>query len=104
MINPQENTNMVIHGDCLDVMKELPDKSINLILCDLPYAITECKWDNVISFELMWKQYKRIIKENGAIVLTAYQPFTSKLIMSNLEMFKYEWIWNKVKPGNIFSM
>ena len=90
----------LLHGDCLELMKELPDKSIDMILCDLPYGITACKWDIPIPLDKLWIQYKRIIKDNGAIVLTASQPFTSKLIMSNLEMFKYEWVWNKKMQGN----
>ena len=89
-------TNTVIEGDCLEIMKEIPDKSIDMILCDLPYGTTACKWDTIIPFEPLWEQYKRIIRENGAIVLTASQPFTSALVMSNVKMFKYEWIWNKV--------
>ena len=92
--------NKVIHGDCLDVMRTLPDKSIDMILCDLPYGTTACKWDTIIPFELLWKEYKRLIKDNGAIVLTASQPFTSALVMSNLDMFKYCWVWNKRKGGN----
>ena len=88
--------NKIIQGDCLEVMKDIPDKSIDMILCDLPYGTTACKWDTIIPFEPLWKEYKRIIKDNGAIVLTASQPFTSKLVMSNIKMFKYEWIWNKV--------
>ena len=83
-------------GDCLERMKEIPDGSVDLILTDPPYGTTACKWDSVIPFEPMWEQYKRIIKDNGAIVLTASQPFTSALVMSNVKMFKYEWIWNKV--------
>lgn len=82
-------------GDCLDVMKNIPDKSIDMILCDLPYGTTACSWDNIIPFEPLWKRYKRIIKDNGAIVLMASQPFTSKLVMSNLAWFKYCWIWIK---------
>mgnify|MGYP000965494658 FL=1 len=89
MINP------VIHGDCLEVMKSIPDKSIDMILCDLPYGTTACKWDTIIPFEPLWEQYKRIIKDNGAIALTASQPFTSALVMSNPDMFKYCWIWQK---------
>jgi site-specific DNA-methyltransferase (adenine-specific) len=89
--------NQVILGDCLKVMKDIPDKSIDMVLCDLPYETTACKWDTIIPFEPLWKQYKRIIKDNGAIVLTASQPFTSALVMSNPKMFKYEWIWDKVK-------
>lgn len=84
--------NKVYQGDCLEVMKGIDDKSIDMILCDLPYGTTACKWDTIIPFEPLWEQYKRIIKDNGAIVLTSSQPFTSKLVMSNLKMFKYEWI------------
>jgi len=86
----------LIQGDCLEKMKDISDGSIDLILCDLPYGTTKCKWDTIIPFEPLWEQYKRIIKDNGAIVLTAIQPFTSALVMSNVKMFKYEWIWNKV--------
>jgi len=84
--------NQIIHGDCLDVMKELPDKSIDMILCDLPYGTTACKWDSVIPLEPLWEQYKRIIKDRGAIVLFGSEPFSSSLRMSNLKMFKYDWI------------
>lgn len=90
-------TNKLYHGDCLDIMKNIPDASIDMILCDLPYGTTACKWDSIIPFEPLWEQYKRIIKNNGAIVLTASQPFTSKLISSNYEMFKCEWIWEKTQ-------
>ena len=86
----------LINGDCLVEMKNIPDKSIDMILADLPYGTTACKWDTIIPFEPLWEQYKRIIKDNGAIVLTASQPFTSALVMSNIKMFKYEWIWNKI--------
>lgn len=92
--------NKVIQGDCLEVMKNIPDKSIDMILCDLPYGTTACKWDTIIPFEPLWKQYKRIIKDNGAIVLTANNPFASRLICSNLEMYRYEWIWDKVRGYN----
>ncbi len=93
--------NTVLQGDCLELMKDIPDKSIDMILCYLPYGTTACKWDTIIPFEPLWEQYKRIIKDNGAIVLTASQPFTSALVMSNVKMFKYEWIWNKNKGSNI---
>ena len=83
------------NGDCLEVMKNIADKSVDMILCDLPYGTTACKWDSVIPFEPMWEQYERIVKPHGAIVLTASQPFTSALVMSNPKMFKYEWIWEK---------
>jgi DNA modification methylase len=89
--------NKVIQGDCLEVMKDIPDKSIDMILCDLPYGTTACKWDMIIPFEQLWEQYKRVIKDNGAIVLTASQPFTSALVMSNPKWFKYEWIWEKTQ-------
>jgi site-specific DNA-methyltransferase (adenine-specific) len=82
----------------LEVMKEIPDKSIDMILCDLPYGTTACKWDTIIPFEPLWEQYKRIIKDNGAVVLTASQPFTSALVMSNPVQFKYSWIWDKKLP------
>jgi len=92
--------NKIIQGDCLDIMSDIPDKSIDMILCDLPYGTTACKWDTIIPFEPLWEQYKRIIKDNGAIVLTASQPFTSALIMSNPKMFREEIIWLKNKSGS----
>lgn len=97
---PDDYINKIIQGDCLEVMNGIPDKSVDMILCDLPYGTTACEWDSIIPFEPLWNQYKRIIKDNGAIVLTASQPFTSALVMSNLKMFKYEWIWNKKQSGN----
>jgi len=90
----------VIQGDCLEEMPKIPDKSIDMILCDLPYGTTACKWDTIIPFEPLWEQYKRIIKDNGAIVLTASQPFTSALVMSNPDMFKYSWIYKKRCASN----
>lgn len=92
--------NTVLQGDCLELMKNIPDKSIDMILCDLPYGTTACKWDTIIPFEPLWEQYKRIIKDNGAIVLTASEPFASTLRLSNLKNFKYDWIWNKKLAGN----
>lgn len=82
-------------GDCLELMPNIDTGSIDLILADLPYGTTRNKWDAVIPFDLMWAEYERIIKPNGAIVLTAAQPFTSALVMSNPKLFKYEWIWSK---------
>jgi len=87
--------NKIYNMDCLEGMKLIPDKSIDMILCDLPYGTTACKWDSIIPFEPLWEQYKRVIKESGAIVLTASQPFTTILIASNMAMFKYCWIWKK---------
>ncbi len=93
--------NKIYCGDCLEVMKEIQDKSIDMILCDLPYGTTACHWDVVIPFEPLWVQYKRIIKDNGAIALFGSQPFSSMLVISNLKMFKYEWTWNKRMVTNI---
>ena len=90
----------LLHGDCLERMKDIPDKSIDMILCDPPYGTTACKWDVIIPFEPLWAQYERIIKDNGAIVLFGSQPFTSSLIMSNIKLFKYEWIWEKAVGSN----
>lgn len=83
------------HGDCLELMKDIPDQSIDLILCDPPYGTTCLKWDKVIDFELMWEEYKRLIKPNGTIVLFGIQPFTSMLIHSNKQMYRYSWVWKK---------
>lgn len=85
------------NSECIKTMKEIPDKSINLILCDLPYGTTNCSWDNIIPFDLLWEQYNRIIKDNGAIVLFSAQPFTTKLINSNIKNYKYSWYWIKNK-------
>lgn len=87
-------------GDCLLEMDKIADKSIDAIICDLPYGTTACKWDAVIPFDKLWKQYERIIKLNGSIVLTASQPFTSALVMSNPKIFKCEWIWQKNRGSN----
>ena len=90
----------LLQGDCLELMKEIPEGSVDMILCDLPYGTTACKWDSVIPFEPLWENYKRVIKSNGAIVLTASQPFTSALVMSNPSMYKHEWIWIKNRGSN----
>ena len=90
----------LMQGDCLELMKSIPDGSIDAIITDPPYGTTACKWDSVIPFEPLWAQYKRIIKDNGAIVLTASQPFTTALISSNLKDFKYCLVWDKTKSGN----
>ena len=89
----------LIHGDCLEKMKDIPDKSVDMILCDLPYGTTACKWDVVIPFEPLWVQYKRVIKERGAIVLFGSEPFSSYLRMSNIKQYKYDWVWEKTKGG-----
>lgn len=87
--------NQILQGDCLELMNNIPDKSIDMILCDLPYGTTKCKWDSIIDLDLLWKQYCRIIKDNGAILLFAQTPFDKILGSSNLPMLKYEWIWEK---------
>lgn len=86
-------------GDCLERMKEIPDGSVNMILCDLPYGTTACKWDSVIPFEPLWEQYRRVTKDTSAIVLFGAQPFTAALVMSNPKMFKYCWVWEKSRPS-----
>lgn len=88
-------------GDCLDLMKTIPDNSIDLVLTDPPYGTTACKWDSVIPFEPMWKELKRIRKENTAICLFGSEPFSSHLRLSNIKEFKYDWIWIKNRPANI---
>ena len=87
-------------GNCLELMPMIPSGSVDMILCDLPYGTTACKWDTVIPFEPLWAEYKRIIKKNGAIVLFGSQPFTSALVMSNPDWFKYQWVWDKRRPSN----
>lgn len=92
--------NTIINADCLNAMQYIEDKSIDLILCDLPYGTTSCKWDITIPFEDLWNQYNRIIKNDGAIVLFGSEPFTSKLICSNIDAFKHDWIWKKNAGSN----
>jgi len=92
----------LIQGDCLEKMKDIPDGSIDMILCDLPYGTTACEWDKVLPLDELWKQYKRILKEDGVVVLTASQPFTTDLINSNRDWFRYCWVWDKGLGGNIF--
>lgn len=93
----------IAQGDCLELMKKIKDESIDLILCDLPYGTSACKWDSVIPFEPMWEQYKRIIKSNGAIILFGAEPFSSALRMSNLDMYKYDWKWEKPNGANFLN-
>mgnify|MGYP003652988166 CR=1 FL=1 len=92
--------NEIYLGDCLELMpKHIEDKSIDMIFCDLPYGTTQCKWDSVIDLPKLWSEYKRVIKDNGAIVLFASQPFTTTLISSSLKMFRYELIWDKIRSA-----
>ena len=95
--------NKIYNEDCLEGMKRIPDKSIDMILADLPYGTTASKWDSIIDFEKLWEEYERIISDNGAIVLTASGSFTHKVISSNEKLFKYKWIWIKSRPGNFVN-
>lgn len=99
----KEFLNKVIEGDCLEVMQSIPDKSVHMILCDLPYGTTQNKWDSVIDLDRLWKQYERIIKENGAIVLTSQGVFTAQLMLSNPKLFKYKIVWIKSKASNFLN-
>lgn len=87
--------NKIHHGDCLELMPKIPDKTVDMILCDLPYGVTQNHWDSLISLDKLWNEYKRIIKENGAIILTAQDKFSAKLMLSNEKMHKYNLIWDK---------
>lgn len=86
---------LLAKGDCLELMKDIPDGTVDMILTDPPYGMTDCKWDSVIPLEPLWEQYKRVCKENGAIVLFGLEPFSTKLRYSNLKMFRYDWVWKK---------
>ena len=94
------NVNLM-KGDCLELMKSIPDGSVDLILTDPPYGTTQCKWDSVIPFDLMWEQLKRVIKPNGAILLFGSEPFSSALRMSNIKQYKYDWVWDKKIPSGM---
>jgi len=95
-----EGKKEILLGDCLDLMKELPNNSVDLILCDLPYGTTACKWDAIIPFDKLWEQYERVAKPNTPIILTASQPFTSALVMSKPKWFRHEWVWQKNRGSN----
>lgn len=96
--------NNIFEGDCLQIMKMFPDRCIDMVLCDLPYGTTQNKWDSVISLDELWAEYKRIVKDNGAIVLTSQGLFTAQLMLSNPKQFKYKWIWEKSKPTNFLNV
>ena len=96
-----ENSIQLYQGDCLEIMKQIPDKSIDMVLCDLPYGHTSCSWDIIIPFDKLWEQYKRIIKKNGAILLFGNEPFSSLLRCSNLDWYKYDIYWEKERLTNI---
>ena len=96
--------NKIYNEDCLEGMKRIPDGSVDMILCDLPYGLTASKWDTVIPNELLWEQYERVIKDNGAIVLFGNEPFSSHLRMSNLKNYRYDWKWDKVRGSNFATV
>ncbi len=96
--------NSIVNADCFDVFDKVADASIDMILCDLPYGTTACKWDTVLPFDKLWAQYKRVLKPLGVVVLTASQPFTSVAVMSNLKWFKYDWTWDKVGAANFANI
>lgn len=102
-LNPEEYLNRVIEADCIEIMEQLPSNSIDMVLCDLPYGTTQNKWDSVIPLDRLWKEYRRIVKPNGAIVLTSQGIFTANLIASNPKMFKYKWVWEKSKSTNFLN-
>jgi len=98
-MHTQTEGGIILHGDCLVAMQNIPDNSVDMVLCDLPYGTTQCKWDSVIPFEPLWKEYNRVCKVNAPMVFTAAQPFTSTLIASNIKNFKYTWVWEKSKAS-----
>lgn len=103
VLKPEEFVNRIFEGDCLEIMKQLPSNSIDMVLCDLPYGTTQNKWDCLIPLDMLWKEYKRIVKDDGAIVLTSQGIFTATLILSNPSMFRYKWIWEKSKSTNFLN-
>ena len=103
ILSIEDMINNIFEEDCLECMKRIPDASVDMILCDLPYGMTQNKWDSYIPLDLLWEQYLRIIKENGAIVLTSQGLFTARLIMSQEKIFKYKWVWEKSKPTNFLN-
>src|SRR5699024_8858970 len=94
----------LMQGDCLELMKDIPDGSVDMILADLPYGSTKLKWDEIIPFEPLWEQYERVIKDNGAIVLTGAEPFSSNLRLSNLKLYRYDWVWAKTLCSNFMNV
>ena len=94
----------LLHGDCLELMKNIPDGSVDMVLCDPPYGITACKWDSVIPFDKMWEQLNRVIKDNGCMALFGNEPFSSALRMSNINNYRYDWIWKKSRESNFMLL
>ena len=96
----EQYINKIINADCMDILKQLPDKSVDLVLTDPPYGTTVCKWDKIIPMEILWAEFKRIIKENGCVVICGAEPFSSMVRTSNLKMYRYDWIWDKGTHSN----
>ena len=94
----------LIHGDCMTELQKLEDKSIDLILCNLPYGTTACKRDSVLDLSVLWQEYKRVLKENGVVLLFGQEPFSSIVRTSNLSWYRYDWVWRKNKPSNFQLM
>ena len=92
--------NEVLHGNCLELMSSIPDKSVDLLLTDPPYGVTACRWDNIVSFDLLWREFQRVTKDNAPILIFSSQPFTTQLISSNIDKFRYCWVWDKKFAGN----
>ena len=103
LLTEKEYINTIFEDDCLDIMEFLPDDSVDMVLCDLPYGTTQNKWDSVISLEKLWERYNRVVKKGGAFVLTSQGIFTAKLIISNEKYFKYKIVWEKSKPTNFLN-
>ena len=103
IIDMSEVINQLFEGDCLEYMNKIPDESVDMILCDLPYGMTQNQWDCYIPLDKLWEQYNRVIKPNGAIVLTSNGVFTAKLILSQPNIYKYKWVWEKSKPTNFLN-
>lgn len=99
-VGPLVSKALLLHGDCLKLMFDLPENSVDMVCCDMPYGTTACKWDTILPLDMLWHHYRRIIKDSGVIVLTASQPFTSALVMSNAKQFRHEWVWIKNRGSN----
>jgi len=102
-VDYRDNEVWLMQGDCLERMKEIPSCSVDCVICDLPYGTTKCSWDSIIPFEELWKEYKRVGKDNCSFILFGTEPFSSMLRLSNLKYFKYDWIWHKSKCGSAFT-
>ncbi|MCP4100535.1 MAG: site-specific DNA-methyltransferase [Lentisphaerae bacterium] len=103
LVSKPEPEITLLHGDCLKLMFDLPDNSVDMVCCDMPYGTTACKWDTVLPLDMLWHHYKRIVKDNGAIVLFSAQPFTSTLVATEPKLFKYSWFWRKNRATSVLN-